>query len=192
MEAANEPVLWITLLVMLVGLLGSVLPGLPGVPLIFASALVYAYLTSFEVVGAFVLIPLGFFALLAFATDLLGTAYGARRFGASNWGTLGGTMGGLLGALAGALFLGIGALFGLLIGSVAGVFAGEYLRRRKRSSPSEEVPESRLRSIWSRRGDWRQMSRAAFGVLVGYLLSIVAQGVLALLSIVVFVAALFY
>jgi uncharacterized protein YqgC (DUF456 family) len=191
-EAANEPVLWITLLVMLVGLLGSVLPGLPGVPLIFASALVYAYLTSFEVVGAFVLVLLGLFALLAFAADLLGTVYGARRFGASSWGTLGGTVGGLLGALAGALFLGIGALFGLLIGAVAGVFVGEYLRRRKRTSPAEEDTESRLRSAWSRRGDWRRTSRAAFGVLVGYLVSIVAQGILALLSIIVFVVALFY
>ncbi len=191
MEAANEPVLWITLLVMLVGLLGSVLPGLPGVPLIFASALVYAYLTSFEVVGASVLILIGLFALFAFAADLLGTAYGARRFGASNWGTLGGTAGGLLGAMAGALFLGIGALFGLLIGSVAGVFAGEYLRRRRRSSPAEEDTDSRLRSAWSRRGDWRRTSQAAFGVLVGYLISVVAQGVLGLLSIVVFVVALF-
>jgi len=84
MEAPNEPLLWITLLVMLVGLLGSVLPGLPGVPLIFASALVYAYLTNFEVVGIFVLILLGLFSLLAFVADLLGTSYGARRFGASN------------------------------------------------------------------------------------------------------------
>jgi uncharacterized protein YqgC (DUF456 family) len=192
MEAPNEPLLWIALLVMLVGLLGSVLPGLPGVPLIFASALVYAYLMNFEVVGTFVLVLLGLFALLAFVADLLGTSYGARRFGASNWGTLGGAVGGLLGALAGALFLGIGTLFGLLIGAVAGLFAGEYLRGRKRSSPSEEDARPRLRSVRSVRGDWRRTSRAAFGVFVGYLFSIVAQGVLALLSIIVFVTALFY
>ncbi|MDQ4063296.1 MAG: DUF456 domain-containing protein, partial [Actinomycetota bacterium] len=93
--AANEPILWITLLVMLLGLLGSVLPGLPGVPLIFAAALVYAYITGFEVVGALVLILLGLFALLAFVADFVGTAYGARRFGASNWGMTGGAIGGL-------------------------------------------------------------------------------------------------
>jgi len=191
MEATNEPLLWITLLVMLVGLLGSVLPGLPGVPLIFASALVYAYLTDFEVVGAFVLVLLGLFALLAFVADLLVTAYGARRFGASNWGTFGGAVGGFLGALAGALFLGIGALFGLLIGTVAGVFVGEYLWRRGRSSPNEEDARSRLRRLQSIRGYWRRTSRATVGVLVGYLFSIVAQGVLALLSIIIFVAALF-
>ncbi len=191
MEATNEPILWVTLLVMFLGLLGSVLPGLPGVPLIFAAVLVYAYVTGFEVVGALVLVLLGFFALLAFIADLLFTAYGARRFGASNWGTIGGAIGGLVGALLGALFFGVGALFGLLVGSVAGVFAGEYLRRRERTSSGGEGARPRVRNARSWRGDWRRVSRAAGGVLVGYLFSTVAQGILGLLSVIVFVVALF-
>ena len=177
MEATNEPILWVTLLVMLLGLLGSVLPGLPGVPLIFAAVFVYAYVTGFEVVGAFVLVLLGLFALLAFVADLLFTAYGARRFGASNWGTIGGAIGGL---------------FGILVGSVAGVFAGEHLRRRERtSSAGEEGARPRMKSVRSRREDWQRVSRAAGGVLVGYLFSTVAQGILGLLSVIVFVVALF-
>ncbi len=188
--ATNEPILWISLLVMLLGLLGSVLPGLPGVPLIFAAALVYAYVTSFEVVGALVLILLGLFALLAFVADFVGTAYGARRFGASNWGMTGGAIGGLDGTLAGALFFGIGALFGLLAGTIGGVFAGEYLRRHRRSSATQEQP--RVRSVRRSRGDWRRTSQAAGGVLVGYLFSAVAQGILGLLSVIVFVIALIY
>lgn len=189
--AANEPILWITLLVMLLGLLGSVLPGLPGVPLIFAAALVYAYITGFEVVGALILVLLGLFALLAFVADFVGTAYGARRFGASNWGMTGGAIGGLIGTLAGALFFGIGALFGLLAGTIGGVFAGEYLRRRRRASSAGE--QTRVRSVrGSSRGDWRRTSRAAGGVLVGYLFSTVAQVILGLLSVIVFVIALIY
>ena len=192
--AANEAVLWITLLVMLIGLLGSVLPALPGVPLIFASALVYAWLTDFEVVGGLVVVLLGLFALLAFVADYLGTAYGARRFGASNWGTVGGALGGLFGALAGSLLFGIGALFGVLIGSVAGVFVGEYLRRERGGARSKAPPAASPGTPSSPQGvyDWRRVSRAAGGVLVGYLLSAVAQGILALLSVVVFVVALFY
>jgi len=77
----SEPILWITLLVVLLGLLGTVLPGLPGVPLIFAAALVYAYVTGFEVVSVLVIVLLGLFALLAFVVDFLGTAYGARNLG---------------------------------------------------------------------------------------------------------------
>jgi uncharacterized protein YqgC (DUF456 family) len=106
--------------------------------LIFAAALVYAYVTDFEVVGALVLVLLGLFALLAFVADFLGTAYGARRFGASNWGTAGGAIGGLVGALGGTLFFGVGALFGLLAGTIVGVFVGEYLRRRKQASSVSE------------------------------------------------------
>ena len=114
--ASNSVLLWVTLFVMLLGLLGSVLPSLPGVPLIFASALVYAYVTDFEVVGWWVIVLLGLFALLAFGADFLGTTYGVRRFGASNWGMVGGSVGGLV---------------GLLIGTIGGVFIGGYLRRER-------------------------------------------------------------
>src|ERR671910_1930170 len=131
MEAPNDPILWITLTVVLVGLAGSVLPGLPGVPLIFISALVYAIVTDFEVVGGLTVALLGVFAAIALVLDFVATAYGARRFGASNWGTAGGAIGGIVGAPVGALFLGIGALFGLVLGAIGGVFLGEYLRRRR-------------------------------------------------------------
>ena len=185
MEAPDEPLLWLTLVVMLVGLAGSVLPGLPGVPLIFISALVYAILTDFEYVGRLVIALLGLFAALALVADLLGTTYGARRFGASGWGTAGGTIGGIVGALVGALFLGIGALFGLVLGAIAGVFLGEYLRRREGSPPTDGDARTESR-------DWRRASRAAGGVLVGYAISAVAQGLLGLLSVIIFVLALFY
>ena len=186
--AENEPILWVTLAVMLVGLAGSVLPGLPGVPLIFASAIVYAYATGFEVVGASVLVILGLFALIAFVTDLLATAYGARRFGASNWGTVGGAIGGLIGTLAGALLFGVGALFGLLAGTFGGVFAGEYLRRQRQPSTGEGAQEGPRFG----RADWQRVSRAAGGVLVGYLFSAAVQGILGLAGVIVFVAALIY
>ena len=182
MEAPLDLTLILTLLVMLVGLVGSVLPGLPGVPLIFASALVYAYLTGFAFVGAGVLVVLALFALLAFVSDFLATTYGARRFGASAWGTTGGAIGGLIGALAGALFLGIGSLFGLLAGTIAGVFLGEYLRER-RGVPRTAAPASGH--------DWRRTSWAAGGALVGFAFSAVAQGILGLASVVVFLVALF-
>ena len=185
MEASFDLTLILTLVVMLVGLVGSVLPGLPGVPLIFASALVYAYLTDFEVVGAGVLVLLALFALLAFVSDFLATTYGARRFGASGWGTAGGAVGGLLGALAGALFLGVGALFGLLAGTIGGVFLGEYLRER-RGVPRTTAPDAPAPGH-----DWRRTSRAAGGALVGFVFSAVAQGVLGLLSVIIFVVALF-
>jgi uncharacterized protein YqgC (DUF456 family) len=185
MEAPSNPLLWVTLVTMLVGLAGSVLPGLPGVPLIFLSALVYAILTDFEYVGTLVVVLIGLFAAIALVADFVATTYGARRFGASNWGTVGGAIGGIVGALVGALFLGIGALFGLVLGSIGGVFLGEYLKRRKRGTAGE--PSLAQAERW----DWRRASRAAGGVFVGYVVSAITQGFLGLLSVIVFVWALF-
>jgi uncharacterized protein len=187
----------VTMIAMFVGLVGSVLPALPGVTLIFISALVYAFFTGFEVVGGLVLALIGLFAVLALVADFVGTSYGARRFGASNWGTVGGAIGGILGALAGLLFLGIGSLFGLIIGSVAGVFLGEYLRRRRQVTPNQVTPAQgtdgpRVRPARAEGDDWRRTGRAAGGVFVGYLIGAAAQGVLGLLSVIVFVLALIY
>ena len=182
MDGVEGPLLALTLVLMVVGLLGSVLPGLPGVTLIFLSALVYALLTDFRTVGAAVLVALFIFAALALVVDFVATSYGARRFGASNWGTLGGAIGGIAGALVGLLFLGIGSLFGLILGTIAGVFLGEYLKRTRQGQ----------REPASTQSDWSRASHAAGGVLVGYLASSVIQGLLGLASIVAFALGVLY
>src|SRR5918997_6192452 len=181
MDSIEGPLLALTLVLMFVGLLGSVLPGLPGVTLIFLSALVYAIITDFRTVGVAVLVVLFMFAAIAFAADFVATSYGARRFGASNWGTVGGAVGGIGGALIGLLFLGIGSLFGLILGTIAGVFLGEYLKRTRQGRQEPGSTGS----------DWRRASHAAGGVLVGYLASAIIQGLLGLASVIVFVLAHF-
>src|SRR5215204_2439990 len=182
MDGVEGPLLALTLVLMFVGLLGSVLPGLPGVTLIFLSALVYALLTDFRTVGAAILVILFVFAAIAFVADFVATSYGARRFGASNWGTVGGAIGGIAGALIGLLLLGIGSLLGLILGTIAGVFLGEYLKRTRQGQqePGSTGP------------DWHRASHAAGGVLVGYLASAVTQGLLGLTSVMIFVLALVY
>ena len=182
MDGVEGPLLALTLVLMVVGLLGSVLPGLPGVTLIFLSALVYAALTDFRTVGATILVVLFLIAAIALVADFVATSYGARRFGASNWGTAGGAIGGIAGALVGLLFLGIGSLFGLILGTIAGVFLGEYLKRRRQG---QQEPGST-------RSDWRRATHAAGGVLVGYLASAFIQGLLGFTSVMIFVLALLY
>ncbi|CAN5912603.1 DUF456 family protein [soil metagenome] len=189
-DVLNNLPLWLALAAMLLGLIGAVVPGLPGVPLIFLAALVYAYLGGFEEIGGWMVALLGLFAVLALAADYVATSYGARRFGASWAGTLGGAIGGLAGTVVGLLFIGIGAFFGLILGTIGGVFLGEYLQRRNQTPGAAR--EANVDQQSSYRGDWRRASRAAGGVLVGYLFSSIAQLILGILSVGVFLLALIY
>jgi uncharacterized protein YqgC (DUF456 family) len=83
--------------------------------------------------------------------------------------------------------LGVGALFGLVLGAIGGVFLAEYLKRRRAPRGAKEAsPAPRFG-----REDWRRTSRAAGGVLIGYVASAIVQGFLGLLSVIIFVVALF-
>jgi len=159
MDGVEGPLLALTFVLMFVGLLGSVLPGLPGVTLIFLSALVYALLTDFRTVGAAILVILFVFAAIAFVADFVATSYGARRFGASNWGTVGGAIGGIAGALIGLLLLGIGFLFGLILGTIAGVFlvntSSARVRANKNLAPQDPTGTApRTRQAASSSATW--------------------------------------
>jgi uncharacterized protein YqgC (DUF456 family) len=114
-------VLWWVLALLLVGIgiAGSVLPALPGVPLVFAGLLLAAWAGGFEQVGAFPLVVLGLLTLLSFVIDLAATAMGAKRVGATKLAVAGAA----LGTFAG-IFLG---LPGLILGPFVGAVAGELM-----------------------------------------------------------------
>jgi uncharacterized protein len=113
--------LWWVLALLLVGIgiAGSVLPALPGVPLVFAGLLLAVWAGGFEQVGAFPLVVLGLLTLLSFGIDLAATALGAKRVGATKLAVLGAA----LGTFAG-IFLG---LPGLILGPFVGAVAGELM-----------------------------------------------------------------
>src|SRR5215203_1941438 len=156
------PLLALTLVLMFVGLLGSVLPGLPGVTLIFLSALVYAIITDFRTVGVAILVVLFIFAAIAFVADFVATSYGARRFGASNWGTVGGAVGGIAGALIGLLFLGIGSLFGLILGTIAGANGKATSKKQSPHRPTGAAPRAQQAACSS--ATWPQPSYRGYSV----------------------------
>lgn len=109
-----------TLLIMLVGLAGVILPVIPGVPIIWLGAFLYGLYTGFEEINWNVL---GAFAILTGLTivlDYVANLYGAKRMGATGWGIVGALLGMLVGLFA-------GGLIGLLIGSFAGAVLGEVL-----------------------------------------------------------------
>ena len=106
-----------------VGIAGSVLPALPGVPLVFTGLLLAAWAGDFQQVSWITLLVLGLLTALSFVIDLMATALGAQRVGATKLAVVGAALGTL-----GGLFLG---LPGLVLGPFVGAVAGELISHGK-------------------------------------------------------------
>ena len=105
----------ITIVLMLVGLAGSVLPMLPGTPLILLGAIMYAWYTNFTVVTWGNIIVLLALMLLSQVLEYLASIMGAKKFGASRWGIAGAFCGGLVGLFLGGI---VGIIVGPLLGAL--------------------------------------------------------------------------
>lgn len=157
-EAAG--LLWIiAVILVLVGLAGTVLPALPGAPLVFLGLLLAAWADGFQKVGWFPLTLLGILTAGTFVVDFLATSLGAKRVGASYLAVGGAVVGTIVG-----LFLGVP---GLLLGPFVGAVLGEYIARR----------------------DLRQAGKVGLGTWLGLVLGTAAKLGLIFLMIGLFVFA---
>ena len=157
-EPLNTIVLVLALLVMSVGLIGTVVPVIPGTILIFLAALVYALVEGFQAVGWPTLLVLGLLALVATTADLWVSSIGAKLGGASGWSVLVGLLGGLAGFV-------VFSLPGAILGAVLGVLLVELIRL----------------------GDLRQALKAGSGWAIGWALATVLQLGLGLVMVAIFV-----
>jgi uncharacterized protein len=112
----------LAVVLVIVGLAGTVLPALPGVPLIFGGLLLIAYQDGFNKVGVITLVILGILAAIAFAVDYIAAIFGAKRVGASKLAIIGATVGTIAG-----IFLGV---VGLIFGPFVGAAVGEFIARQ--------------------------------------------------------------
>jgi len=118
----------IALVIMFIGLAGSILPGIPSTPLVMAAAV--GHKLSFGPTGPawWVLLILGLITALSLVMDYLTTVYGAKKLGA----TWRGATGAIVGALVGIFFSFPGILLGPFIGATVFEMAGG--RNAKESS----------------------------------------------------------
>lgn len=152
--------LWIIVVVLvLAGIAGTLLPWLPGVPLVFGALLLAAWMDDFVRVSAFTVAVLGVLMALALLADLLASALGAERVGASRKAVIGAAVGTAVG-----IFFG---LAGLLLGPFVGAVVGELMTK----------------------SDVERATRAGIGTWVGLLLGTVAKLALAFTMVGVFAAA---
>ncbi len=105
----------VALFVMLLGLLGTVVPGLPGTPLILAAAVVHRLCRGEAGASGWVLGILGVVTVLSVALEFAASSLGARKLGA----TWRGMLGAALGAIVGLAWLPLGILLGPMVGAMA-------------------------------------------------------------------------
>ena len=115
--------LWIVaVLLIVVGVAGTVLPALPGVPLIFGGVLLAAWIGDFQRISVFTVVVLAILAVLGIVIDYVAAALSAKRAGASKEGIIGAAIGTLAGIATG--------LWGLLFMPLVGAAVGEFIAHK--------------------------------------------------------------
>jgi uncharacterized protein YqgC (DUF456 family) len=112
------------IVLMAVGLIGTVLPAVPGAIIILAAAVIHQVMLGTErSLGWWNVAALAALALMSYALEFAAGYFGAKRFGATKWGAFG-AMGG---AIVGLFF----SLPGLIIGPIVGAIAGELVAGKR-------------------------------------------------------------
>ena len=146
----------LTLLVMLAGLIGSLLPVLPGVPLVLVAAIGHRLYFAAASVSNLMLWILVTLTLISIVFDFLAGMLGAKKFGATWRGMTGAVLGGIVG------------LFFNLPGIILGPFIGATL--------FEMLGDK----------EFKKAAHAGLGATVGLLLGIVGKFSICVVMIILF------
>ena len=115
--------LWILAVVLIVvGVVGTVLPALPGAILVFAGVALAAWIDDFTRISGWTLGVLGVLTVIAWLTDFVAAAAGAKKVGASRYAIIGAAIGTVAGVFTG--------LVGLIFMPLVGAAIGEYLAQQ--------------------------------------------------------------
>jgi uncharacterized protein YqgC (DUF456 family) len=115
--------LWVVAVILIVvGVAGTVLPALPGAMLVFAGVALAAWIDDFARISGWTLGVLGVLTLIAWLTDYVAAAAGAKKVGASAQAIIGAAIGTVVGVFTG--------LWGLVFMPLVGAAAGELIARR--------------------------------------------------------------
>jgi uncharacterized protein YqgC (DUF456 family) len=118
--------LWwsLTIVLFVIGMIGTIIPLLPGTTIIFAAAVIHRVTMGEDhSVGWWTLGGLFILTVISHVLDITSGSLGAKKFGATRWGAFGG----LVGTVVGMFFF----PWGLLLGPVLGVLSGELVAGQK-------------------------------------------------------------
>lgn len=120
----DESILFtVSLLIIIVGILGTILPIFPGIFVVWAGVGLYAWQTDFTVIGIPLFLLITAVTLFGGLSDLWLPLFGANQSGASKRSYLLSA----IGAIVGSFLL---PVVGTIAGFVAGLFLGEYWKHQ--------------------------------------------------------------
>lgn len=120
-------VLWIVaVLLIAVGVAGTILPAVPGVTLVFLGMLLGAWIDDFARIPVWLVVVFGVLTAIAWAVDYFAAAAGAKKAGASKLAVIGAMIGTVAGIFTGL----VGLLFMPLVGAAIGEFIAQRDLRR--------------------------------------------------------------
>lgn len=155
--------LWIGVVVLIVvGIAGTVLPALPGTLFVLAGVVLGAWIDDFTRVGGWTVVAVAVLALLAWVLDYAAGLMGAQRVGASRQALIGAAIGTVVG-----IFMG---LVGVLFMPLVGAAIGEYLARRNQ----------------------QQALKVGMATWLGMMVGMVAKVALAFVMVGIFIVALVF
>lgn len=154
--------LWIVaVLLIVIGVAGTVLPALPGAILVFAGITLAAWIDDFTRISGWAVGVLGVLTLVAWGADYVAAAMGAKKAGASKQAVIGAALGTIAGIFTGL----IGLVFMPLVGAAVGEFVAQQ--------------------------DLKRAGKVGVATWIGLAIGTIAKVVIVFVMVGVFVAALF-
>jgi len=152
----------VTLLVMLFGLIGSVVPVLPGTPVVLIAAIIHRLYFGEASINNLFLLVLVVLTGLSLLLDFLSSVLGAKKFGATWRGMVGAVVGGIVGLCF--------ALPGIILGPFLGAMIFEMLGGK----------------------EFKIAARAGAGAMIGLLLGVVGKFSICVMMIALFATNTIY
>lgn len=158
-----DAIIWsVTLILMLIGVAGVIVPLIPGTTLIMFAAVLHKVLLPADL-SWLAIAFIGLFWVLSIIADVGGVILGTKWFGGSKWGMAGASGG----AFVGIFF----SLPALLLGTILGAIAAEKLLANKTD---------------------HQALKAGFGAATGFVISTIARFGCAVVMVGLFLVSALY
>lgn len=170
-EFSEVLILFITMFVMVVGLIFTVVPPIPGTLIIWGAAIFYGWVLGWENLGWTTFVVLTVLMIIGLVIDVLAGHFGAKLGGASCLAII-------VGAALGLIFGIVASLIGTPIlgcfAGVVGIFVGVLLVE------------------WMRKGEWRTAFKATQGYVAGSVAGIMARATSGVLMIGIFLIRVYW